>query len=66
VLPGDDVTFYTLSGEFVVKITAVTTLIQWNGRNKNSSRVSEGVYYYVVQRGSQTRKVGKVFVLKES
>jgi hypothetical protein len=64
-MPGDDATFYTLSGEFVVKITAVTTLLQWDGRNKNGARVSEGVYYYVIQRGSEKRKVGKVFVLND-
>jgi len=66
VLPGDEVTFYTLSGELVIKVTALTTLVQWDGRNKNGSRVSEGVYYYVIQRGNQTRKVGKIFVLKDA
>ena len=68
--PGSTATIYTVSGEKVwstqdsafrygVPYTAV-----WDGQNQNGVPVSPGIYYYVIQNGSQVVKDGKFLLLR--
>jgi flagellar hook assembly protein FlgD len=57
---------YTVSGELVIKLQPDGTgLITWGGRNSNGSKVSSGVYYYLIKSGSTTLLSGKLLVITD-
>jgi len=61
VLPqGAEPCIYTVSGELVKKPKVIDRRADWDGRNEKGSRVSGGVYYYVVRRGGEVIKSGKI------
>lgn len=63
---GAKMTVYTLSGELVNTLAAQPTgYIYWYGTNSSGAFVSPGIYYYVIQNGSNTLLTGKVLVLKD-
>jgi hypothetical protein len=57
------VDFYSISGESVARVTAVTQPATWDGRNHNDVPVSSGIYYYVIHQGTQVLQVGKLLVI---
>lgn len=67
--PGSTVTIYTLSGEKVWSTGqssfqyGVPYTATWDGRNQNGVPVSPGVYFYVIQEGSQAVQRGKFLVM---
>ncbi len=60
--PRATVTFYTVSGELVRNLSENGGMVQWDGHNQNGSRVSLGVYYYVIQQGTSVLGRGKILV----
>jgi hypothetical protein len=54
---------YTLTGELVSKAESSGGFATWNGKNRNGVQVSTGIYYYVIQKGGQVLKVGKLLVV---
>ena len=63
LIPGDQVSFYTVSGELVVQMVATDLRIEWDGRNQEGAKVSSGLYYYVVQRKDKVTARGKVLIV---
>jgi hypothetical protein len=61
---GAQVSFYTLSGEAVGPVTESGGIAQWNGNNQQGVPVSEGVYYYVIQSGTNVLGRGKFLVVR--
>ncbi len=60
---GATVDFYSVSGESVARVIAITQLTTWDGRNHNGAFVSSGIYYYVIQQGNQVLQEGKLLVV---
>ena len=60
--PRDVVSFYTFSAELVAKLTATSTILEWDGHNQFGLGISSGIYLYAVQRGDKVVKVGKFLV----
>ncbi|HUO58575.1 MAG TPA: hypothetical protein VMV05_10415 [bacterium] len=60
--PGAMVHIYTLSGEEVTSLGAWEGWVEWNGKNKNGTPASTGVYFYVVQRDNKVLSRGKFLV----
>jgi uncharacterized repeat protein (TIGR01451 family) len=58
---------YSLSGEFVTRLTADSPYIYWNTSNSYGCKVSPGIYLYVV-KSDQGRilKTGKIYFMKGS
>ncbi len=63
--PNDMVSFFTLSGELVQKVTVSGGEYDWNGLNTKGSPVASGIYFYVVQRNGNVVKRDK-FILTRS
>ena len=61
---GAVVSFYTVSGEWVQKVHESEGLALWDGRNRFGIAVSPGIYFYVVEMGSNVLKRGKFLVAK--
>ncbi len=59
---GSRVSFYTVSGELVRILHENGGITQWDGRNLFGARTSSGVYYYVIQQGTQVLGMGKFLV----
>lgn len=59
---GATVAFYTVSGEWVRQLESAGALTTWDGRNQNGAPVSSGVYFYVIQKGGEVLRVGKLIV----
>jgi hypothetical protein len=64
--PNAKVSIYTVSGELVQQVTAVSGLAQWNGLNRNFVRVSPGIYFYAAQSGTTTLLTGKFLLTSMS
>ncbi len=61
---GANISIYTISGELVISMTSQTPVVYWKGRNLFNSPVSSGVYYYVIESGSNNiLKTGTIFVV---
>ncbi len=56
------VSFYTVSGELVASVGEVGGRVEWKGKNQTGAWVSPGVYYYMIQLGSQVLGKGKFLV----
>lgn len=65
VAPGSLIGIYTISGENVAILNCMSTRAVWDGRNRTGSRVSSGIYYYLItnQNSGQVKR-GKIFVIK--
>jgi uncharacterized repeat protein (TIGR01451 family) len=65
VTPGSLITIYTVSGEMVASIDCKVIRAEWNGKNNRGSRVSPGVYFYII-KNLETGKArrGKIFIVK--
>lgn len=64
--PGSTFSIYTVSGELVIKASEVQGYVHWDDRNRFGSFVSAGIYYYVVQQGTQTLLTGKLLITGNS
>ena len=64
LVPGSQVSIYTLSAELVYTVDAVTTSEKWNAKNRYKNRVSPGIYYYVIQTPDKHVYKGKLFIVK--
>lgn len=63
---GAKMTIYTVSGELVNTLAALPTgYIYWYGTNSGGAPVAAGIYYYVIQDGSNTLLTGKVLLLRD-
>jgi hypothetical protein len=63
LFPGSSVCIYTLSGEFVTGINSQGGLAVWDMMNNWHSRVSPGIYYYVIKNPINNKIfTGKIFV----
>jgi hypothetical protein len=57
------VRIYTIAGEIIASATAdANGLVEWDGRNKNGSKVTGGVYFYMLKPPQGKTKVGKLEV----
>jgi hypothetical protein len=66
LLLNDSVSFYTVSGELVAKVTQNSSggaLVTWDGKNKNNRLSSSGIYYYLIQRGGKVLMRGKLLII---
>ncbi|HJT23414.1 MAG TPA: T9SS type A sorting domain-containing protein, partial [bacterium] len=61
---GADVRFFTLSGELVDRVSETGGEAQWFGKNQSNMPVAPGVYFYVIESGSQVLKKGKLLVVR--
>lgn len=59
---GGLVGFYTVSGEMVQVAQESGGLAQWGGINRQGVRVSPGIYFYVIQNGSNVLARGKFLI----
>jgi hypothetical protein len=56
---------YTVSGELVIRVDPDNTgLIRWDGHNKFGILVSGGIYYYVLQSGSDNLLSGTLLIVR--
>lgn len=66
IVPGSTVEIYTISGEFVNSMDAQSVIITWYCRNRMGSRVSPGIYYYLIRdSGGNARYRGKLFIVNK-
>jgi hypothetical protein len=65
VKPGSTARIFSLTGEYVAAVNTNTNCIEWDGRNLADSRVSPGIYYYLVEDSKRaiTAK-GKLFIVR--
>lgn len=61
--PNAVVDFYTISGESVQQVSEEGGAAAWNGRNRNGTPVSGGIYFYAVQQGGRVLGKGKFLIL---
>lgn len=62
--PGDQVSFFTVTGELVKGEEAGGNMVLWDGRNQQGVPVVPGVYYYAVQRGGGLVTRGKILLVR--
>jgi hypothetical protein len=65
---GATMSIYTISGESVVNPALTpdaTGHIYWYGTNSNGAPCSPGVYYYIIQNGTQSLLSGKILLLRD-
>lgn len=65
IVPGSQIDLFTVSGELVDSISVVNIVETWDCKNRRNSRVSPGIYYYLIK--NQKRKAfykGKIFIVK--
>lgn len=62
--PGSNVDFYTVSGEFVRRITENGGLALWDGLNRFGSPAASGIYYFVVLSSGNALKEGKLLLTR--
>ena len=63
LVPGSEVQIYTLSGEIVASISAGSGIkVVWDGKNRYGSKVSSGIYLYVI-KNSKKNYIGKIFLI---
>ncbi|HEY5038399.1 MAG TPA: SBBP repeat-containing protein, partial [bacterium] len=60
---GATVSFFTVSGELVKQVQENGGMAIWDGRNQFGTRVSSGIYNYVIQQGAQVFQAGKFLVV---
>lgn len=60
--PGATVSFYTVSGELVSQVNEAGGMAQWAGTNRQNLLVSSGIYFYVIQNGSNVLGRGKFLI----
>jgi hypothetical protein len=63
LLPGSQVYIYSISGEAVANIKTQSTAIYWSGKNNNNSPVSPGIYYYMIISPSNSKTLGRLFIV---
>jgi uncharacterized repeat protein (TIGR01451 family) len=65
IVPGSLIAIYTLSGEMVNSLDSSGIRAEWNGKNRNNSAVSPGIYYYLITNQATGQiKRGKIFIVK--
>ncbi len=56
---------YTIAGELVYELNAgANGLVEWDGRNRQGTAVTPGVYLYMAQSPDGSKKIGKLQVVK--
>jgi uncharacterized repeat protein (TIGR01451 family) len=66
IVPGSKIEIYTISGEFVNSMDAQGLIITWYCTNRAGSRVSPGVYYYLIRDSGRTARYrGKLFIINK-
>ena len=61
---GASLKIFTVSGELVADIQPVNGRAEWGGRNKQGQRVAPGTYLYLIQKGKETLKAGKIILVR--
>ncbi len=65
VVPGSLIEIFTLSGEDVKTINMTSKEGTWDGKNRNGSVVSPGVYFFAIKnQATGDFKTGKLFVVR--
>lgn len=62
--PNAEIRIFTLTGELIRTIIAMSSRETWDGTNKQGSDVVAGVYLYVIISGSGEKSIGKIFLIK--
>lgn len=60
---GAEVSFYTLSGEWVERVGESNGMALWNGKNREGVPASPGVYFYAIQLDAKVLKTGKLLLM---
>jgi hypothetical protein len=64
LIPGSQISIYTLSGEFVNSMDVPGINAVWNCKNIQNEGVSAGIYYYIVKnKNSGLLYTGKLFIM---
>ncbi len=65
IVPGSTVYIYTIGGELVINKNSSDTIIYWDCKNKYGSKVSQGIYFYVIENKTTGKfDKGKLFIIK--
>lgn len=65
IVPGSQVDIFTLSGEYVNSLDITHLTETWMMNNRFNSRVSPGIYYYLIKdEKGVTRYKGKIFIVR--
>ena len=56
---------FTISGDLVREIIPKNGRAEWDGRNQRDRMVASGTYYYLIQRGKEVLKTGKLVVIRD-
>ncbi len=62
--PGDQVSYYTLSGELVFQASSSGGEVDWNGTNTQGAPVTPGLYFYAVIRNGNMAARGKLILVR--
>ena len=64
LVPGSAIYVFTLAGENVINKYANETKVLWDCRNKYGNKISQGIYFYIIEnRTTGKSEKGKIFII---